>query len=115
MAKPIDSTRAEVPIDDIKEYYSKLDTFFSYHKVQDLFVLNTDESGFQPFANAKPEHIYVQISEDPKDLYYPVNRQAKRSTLVATIDADGTTLDTVIIITRTTIEKEFFHMGYRPN
>ncbi len=115
LAKPIDSTRAEVPIDDIKEYYSKLDAFFSYHKVQDLFVLNTDKSGFQPFANAKPEHVYVQISEDPRDLYYPVNRQAKRSTLVATIAADGTTLDTVIIITRTTVEKELFHMGYRPN
>ena len=114
-AKPIDSTRNEVPFEDIKTYYSQLKDFFKYHKVPDHFVMNTDESGFQAFANAKPQFVYIPFTEKQKDLYYPVQRQSKRATLIATVAADGTRFETIVIIERATVEKELYHMGYRPN
>lgn len=115
LAKPIDSERLIVNVEDIKEYYSRLKSFFKYHKVPDMMLINTDESGFQPFANAKPEYILVPPEhKDQKDLYYPVKRQVKRSTLVASVVADGTILENLIIISRKTIELELYYYGYRP-
>ena len=115
IAKPIDSTRNEVPLDDIKIYYSQLEDFLKFHNVPDHFVMNTDESGFQAFANAKPQFVYIPFTENQKDLYYPVQRQSKHATLMATVAADGTKFETIVIIERTTVEKELYHMGYRPN
>ena len=115
LAKPIDSERLIVNVEDIKEYYSRLKSFFKYHKVPDMMLINTDESGFQPFANAKPEYILVPPErKDQKDLCYPVKRQVKRSTLVASVVADGTILENLIIISRKTIELELYYYGYRP-
>ena len=112
---PFDQKRAEVRIDDIEEYYSRLTDFFNFHKVLDSFVLNTDESGFQPWANAKAEHVLIPAGISPKQVYYPVKRQQKRCTLVATVVADGSRLNSLIIITRKTIERELYLLGYRPD
>lgn len=77
--------------------------------------MNTDESGFQVYANAKHQFAYILFTENQKDLYYPVQRQSKHATLIITVAADGTKLETIEIIERTTVEKELYHMGYRPN
>ena len=115
LAKPIDSNRFIVDVEDIKEYYSRLKSFLQYHKVPDSMMINTDESGFQPYANAKPEYILVPPEhKNQKDTYYPVKRQVKRSTLIASVVADGTILDNMIIVSRKTIELELYYYGYRP-
>ena len=111
IAKPIDSTRNEVPLDDIKIYYSQLEDFLKFHNVPDHFVISTDES----YSNTKPQFVYIPFTENQKDLYYPVQRQSKHATLMATVAADGTKFETIVIIERTAVEKELYHMGYRPN
>lgn len=89
LAKPIESTRAEVPIDDIKEYYSKLYAFFNYDNlyiqlwkktcicrspVLNEFILTLPVSGIQIFTfiiisnNAKRHYAKVEFALISKNL-----------------------------------------------
>lgn len=115
IATPIDSDRAAVLLDDIKEYYARLSAFLTYYKVRDSFVINTDETGFQQWANAKPEYVLIPCDASTKDIHYSVKRQQKHSTLVASVIADGSCLNSLLIITRKTIERELYMLGYRPD
>lgn len=78
------------------------------------FMLNIDESGYQPYSDAiKHKCIVPDTCEDDK-VYFGVDRGAKKCTMLAGIFGDGTTLKPFIIIERKTIEMELLLEGYSP-
>ena len=111
---PVEQTRCDADLDAIIEFYDELSAFFEENLVPDAFCFNVDESGFQPWADKTTELVVIPTDADDTKVVFPVDRTRKRSSLVATIAADGTYLAPLIIIPRKTIEKEMLSCGYRP-
>ena len=78
------------------------------------FIINIDETGFQEWADAHKLQCIVPISHLKNTVKMPKERSTKRATMLAGICADGTTVRSMIVITRDTIEKELLDLGYTP-
>ena len=111
---PMEKTRCEADLDEIVQFYEDLSLFFAKNNVPDSFCFNVDESGFQPWADATNELVVIPVDANEKEIFFPIDRTTKRSSLVSAIAADGTYLGPLLIIPRKTIEKEMLACGYRP-
>ena len=52
IGKPLESVRAEVPIDVIKDHYERLANIIENDDIPPAFYFNVDETGFQEYVDA---------------------------------------------------------------
>ena len=110
---PMESIRAEVPLEVIEEHYERLHCIFENERIPPQFVLNVDESGFQDYVDATDMILVIPSECTENEIVYPVNRNNKRATLIGCIAADGSALKPFVITCNKTIEKELLLWGYR--
>lgn len=108
-AIPIDKNRYECDSEEVLEYYNDLNNYIDHVPAQ--FIINVDESGFQPYQDAKKMRVVVPIDFE-ETIYYGANQSVSRNSLIAGIFADGTYTKPLIVIDRKTIEEELIVQGY---
>ena len=112
---PLESTRAEVPLEVIQSHYSRLEEILEYEKVPPAFVLNVDESGFQEFSDSGKQIVYVPKTYEGTETYFSVNRSAKRNTMIGCIGMDGSALIPLIVTPYKTVQRTLLLQGYGPD
>jgi hypothetical protein len=108
-AQPIEDVRLQVTDEDILSYFGKLYQYVS--GIPAHFVLNMDEMGHQPFADAKDIVCFVPSWHEESSVRYPVSRIGKRVTLIGCICADGSHLRPCLIIPRQTFDEHRLAQG----
>ena len=111
---PLESTRAEVPVEIVLNHYERLDAVLTQYNIPPAFFYNVDESGFQEFVDAIKEAVIVPSYCVEDEVYYSTNRAAKRATLIGCICADGSALKPLIITTNKTVQTQLIQDGYGP-
>ncbi len=111
LAPVYESVRAEVELDDIKEYYQQLDHTFICEKIPPSFVFNIDESGFIDFIDMRDEIVVVPVNA-PEGTVKGAERNSKRATMIGGIALDGTKLTPCIVLANKRCEKELIINGY---
>ena len=111
MAPVFESSRAEVELSVILEYYESLNSLFTSLNVPPAFVFNVDESGFIDYIDMHDEIVIVPFNAPPGTVK-SAERNSKRSTMIGTISIDGTKLKPYIVLTNKTCEKELIINGY---
>jgi hypothetical protein len=94
-------------------YYEALDATLQDFPAAPL--VNTDETGHQEWIGARAEKDVVTEFCEEATLRIPVEREAKRATLLAAITADGGHLKPLMTSNRNTCEVELFQIGYTPD
>jgi hypothetical protein len=108
---PLDSKRCEVDQGKVAEFYDDLEKISE--KIPAEFIWNVDESGCNEWADQSVEYrVLVPDSYDKSWIKVPIDRHSKRSTLVGCIGADGSTMKSMIIVDRTTMEADLELYGY---
>lgn len=107
---PMERERVEVDPADIDTFYDELATLLQ--GIPGAFIFNIDESGVQEWTDAHHIRVLVPAEYTNDTIPLPKSRGSKRSTLVAGIAGDGTTLTPMVLISRTTIENEIALYGY---
>jgi hypothetical protein len=110
IGNPRETERVEVDPAAINRWYEELK-----EKVREIpasFVFNVDESGCCEYADARELRVLVPDDYEHDTIPVPVDRNTKRSTLVACITADGFRFKPFIIVDRVTAEKELPMYGY---
>ena len=102
--KPLDELRYDCDLEDIKDFYEKLDQ--EAKGVPVGFMFNLDESGQNQYQDSN--NIYVVVPEDVDVKNYPISRATKRITLLHCISTDGSSCDPMIIVPRLTVDNELF-------
>lgn len=108
--KPLEYDRLLCETERIDAYYDEVED--AVRDVPAAFLLNIDESGYQPYCDAMKTKCVVPVEYEGKHVYFGVDRGAKRSTMLAGIFGDATTLKPFIIIERATIEQELLLEGF---
>ena len=111
LAPVYETTRAEVKLADIKQYYEDLNNIFVHTNVPPSFIINVDESGFVEYIDERSEIVVVPIGV-PDGTVKSVNRSSKRSTMIGAISLDGTRLKPCIILTGKRYDKKLIVDGY---
>jgi hypothetical protein len=111
-AKPMEEARLEVTDDEILQYFR--DLYSQVHGVPAHFVMNMDEMGHQPYADAKDAVCFVPSDFRDPIVRYPVSRVGKRITLIGAVFADGSYLKPGLIIQRKTYDDYVICRGYSP-
>ena len=104
---PLEKARVDVII----EHFEALDKMLCTESVPPEFFFNVDESGFQAFADAVNQRVIVPIDADDS-VYYSVDRQSKRATLIGCICLDGSALKPFVISPNKTVSRELALNGY---
>ena len=110
-APVMESKRADVPLEVIKEHYIQLNNVFKTTKVPPCFVFNVDESGFLDFVDIK-KHTVILPVDAPNDFVLSVDRTYKRTTMIGCISLDGTKLKPFVIVPNKRVEKTLLLEGY---
>ena len=108
---PLESSRAEVPVEIVLSHYKELDAILEKERIPPAFFFNVDESGFQDYVDSRPEVVFVPADSD-EQVYYSVQRQAKRATIIGCICADGSAMKPLVVSPNKTITRELLIMGY---
>jgi hypothetical protein len=103
-AIPMDQSRIQVPVEDIRAHFQSLWNNISGAPAH--FVFNMDEMGHQEWADAPEKVCFVPVSHAPDHVFYPVPRTGKRITLIACCSADGGVVRPAIVIPRKTFEDD---------
>jgi hypothetical protein len=75
-------------------------------------VINLDETRHQAGADAHKEFVIDLATFLGTTVSIPVDRSEKMAMLLAAIAANGKKLESLVIISRVTVEKERMHLGY---
>lgn len=102
----------DVPLEEIKDYYIRLDNLLKEENIPPAFVYNVDESGFQEFVDSINQTVIVPADAEDEKFYYAVNRTTKRASLIGCICLDGSALMPCIISSNKTVEQELINLGY---
>ena len=111
MGVPMEQSRINVSPEEIDGWYDYLN--FSIEGIPGEFIFNIDETGCQEWNDAARVKVMVPRTYEGNTIPVPKNKNMKRSTLVAAIAADGSTLTPMVIISRSTIENEIQKYGYK--
>ena len=109
---PLESVRAEVPFNIIKDYYERLSLMLESEDIPPAFYFNVDETGFHDYVDAREKKLIVPASYSSDTKCFSVSRSSKRATLVACIALDGTSLKPLVISPNKTIEEKLNAKGY---
>jgi hypothetical protein len=110
---PMEQERVDFDAEEVQMYFEKLTNDIT--DVPSSLIINIDECGYQEWVDGQKENVIVPIEYRGETVEIPKNRAQRRSTMVASITADGGTLKPMIIVSRKTIETEVYETGYTPN
>ena len=77
-------------------------------------IINIDECGFSEWVDTNDIQVVVPIDYERDSIEIPVTRASKRSSMIAGIYADGSTLTPGIVVSRKTIEMKLYECWYTP-
>ena len=103
-SSPIEIGRWEVQYNDIVNFYHDLESKITH--IPTGFVFNLDESGEIDYVDAHDIHVFVPDAIDRYE--YPIDRSAKRISLLHCIATDGTSCTPLIVIPRKTVDNEVY-------
>ena len=109
---PLEDSRLFSRIEDIQDYFARLNEIVTVGNIPAAFILNVDESGFNEYVDARKSVRLVPTSYELNSVPVPITRAEKRATLIAGICADGSALRPMIIVPRDTVEQELLLLGY---
>lgn len=109
---PLEDSRLFSRMEDIDDYFHRLNEVISLGNVPAAFIINVDESGFNEFVDARKSVRIVPTTYDHNSIPVPITRAEKRATLIAAICADGSAIRPMVIVPRETIEQELLLLGY---
>jgi hypothetical protein len=95
-SRPQEDTRMIVPRTHLEEHFQLMKSVVE-GKLSEL-VFNLDEVGFSDWEDRKPRTVIVPPSVSPDDVYHPVSRKYRHSTLLACVSAAGDALTPMIIV-----------------
>ena len=101
---PMESVRMEADEDEIERYFELLAS--DLEGVPAHLVFNADECGFDEWQDRQTCQAIVPSHYAKNSILVPVNRQTRRSTLLACIAADGSNLQPFVIVSRKTVSNE---------
>ena len=108
---PLEDTRLFSDTKQIDEYFDQIKELMNFC-IPASFILNIDEVGFQDYSDKRDIMCIVPIENVGNEIAIPVNRETKRSIMLAGIYADGSRAKSMIVLTRSTIETELYEFGY---
>ena len=111
--KPMETERVMCDSGEIDDYFCHLENLI--HDIDDGFIYNIDETGFQDWTDRRDKRIIVPSDYELDSIPICVNRNSKRLTTVACINIDGSSLKPLIISERKTVEIELSQIGYSDN
>ena len=106
---PLEKKRAEVSVDQIKNYFNELKEKFL--ECDPDLIFNMDESGLNAKKIAKKKLV---LSLNNVDTTYVVKNEIGHLTFIPTISASGYSLRTMVIIQNKTLNGDLLKYGY-PN
>jgi hypothetical protein len=109
---PMEAARVFADPNPIDLYYEHLESILIDFPA--ALVINLDETGHQDWTDANTEKVIVPLSYKSNKFTLPIDRQAKRATLLAAITAAGDALKPLIIVPRHTCEQELYEIGFTP-
>jgi hypothetical protein len=92
----MEDNRLQVINKQILEYFAAL--YSIVNGITAHFVMNMDEMGHQPYADAKDTTCLAPSTHPEATVNYPVSRVGKRITLLACIFADGSFIRPALVI-----------------
>jgi hypothetical protein len=78
-------------------------------------VANLDETGRQDWADRKDIWVVAPVSYESNSFHVPCERCSKRPSLIVCIAADGTFVQSMVIVPRHTLEQKLYEIGYTPD
>lgn len=111
LSVPVDSERVNCSKEEIVSYYELLES--KIKGVPLCLIFNLDEVGYMEFQDTVSLHIVVPNYVSSTSTL-PVNRGKRRFTILHCIFADGSLYKSMIIMTRKTVPKEVFDIGFTP-
>lgn len=112
---PMEAERVHCNPDEIDAYYNLVEVAINTLPVPASFIYNIGETGFKDWVDCRIERVVVPSSYAEDKIDIPVDRNSKRSTLLAVVSASGDTLKPMVILPRKTIEAELYEVGYTPD
>jgi transposase len=107
---PMEAGRVKCDPEAIDQYFKEL---ASYSKGLDAhFLFNVDEMGCQDFVDSQPTIVFVPLEFPENSIPIPVDRNGKRSSLIACVANDGSILKPYIVVTRESIDEELLTLGF---
>ena len=85
IGRPIEQTRAVVPLSVIQDHYDRLDRYLERAEIPPEFFFNVDETGFQSWADKCNKYVVVPMEFQGSETYVSVNRNNMRSTMIGCI------------------------------
>lgn len=110
-AKVIEANRATVSPEQIQDFYNFIRQS-GIEEVPPWAISNLDEVGCQKFVDARDSHIIVPAGVDGKEFELPVERNEKRSTLLACITLDGTYMKPLVIVDTANLTVDLTQAGF---
>lgn len=115
VAQPMDGKRVHCKIEEIDKSFDELEKLFKQGLIPLAFFINFDEAGYCEWEDATPVCVIVPQYAQENQVFIPVDRASRRSSLLAAIAADGTSLPPSIIVKRKSNETELFEYGHTPD
>ncbi len=108
---PLESSRSDVPTQVVINYYERLDELLLKESIPPEFFFNVDEAGFQDYADARCQIVIVP-DDAPDTVYYSIERNSKRATLIGCICMDGSALKPLVVTPQKTVTRKLYINGY---
>ncbi|OHT00012.1 hypothetical protein TRFO_33435 [Tritrichomonas foetus] len=106
---PLEKERTEVSNEEIDKFFE-----ITEKEIVDIpasFLFNADETGIQPFLDIRDVTCIVPIEYPKEQVYVPVDRKIKRTTMLSCVCGDGESLKPLLVLQRKTIERELLYEG----
>ena len=109
-ANPEDPGRLAMSIQELERYVTQAAVL---NDVPSDFVFNMDETGINERTNGRAKKV-LNFNSNETSTKYPVPRGTRHATLVACIEADGTSTKPLVIIQQATIRERLITEGWTP-
>jgi hypothetical protein len=109
----MEAERVQTSDNDIKQWYKELTDIISDMPAE--FIYNMDETGCSEFVDSCEMTVIVPDEYIDSEIFIPIDRHSKRSTLTGCISADGKVLKPYVIIDRVTVDDQLILSGYGPS
>jgi hypothetical protein len=109
----MEAERVETSNEDIKQWYKEHADLISDGRAEFIYIM--DETGCSEFADSCEMTVLVPDEYRSSEIFIPLDRHSKRSTLSGCISADGKVLKPCVIIDRVAVDDQLILSGYGPS
>jgi hypothetical protein len=107
---PMEQKRLQISHTDLLNWYQELNIVI--RNILKYFIFNMDETGLNDWVDSHDYLVAILRQGKYEETSVPVERRCKRATLHACIDADGSSLKPLIVLSTGSIMEEIIEAGY---